>query len=415
MSQARLILVAALAAAGLTVAAAPAAQAAPTAQAASTNPSVTPRTTLEQETTDGLDGPHPPRWPEYINGGVWPTSHVQGVVVDDENGFVYWSFTQMLVKTDMEGNVVGTVEGITGHLGDIDLNPRDGRVYGSLEYKAEEAFYIAIVDVSRVDRVGMDAETDGVLTTVHLDEVVEDFTADMNGDGVFDGDTGDTEDHRYGCSGIDGVSFGPSFGAREDSRQKLMVAYGVYANTERADNDHQVVLEYDVRHWERYERPLSEAEPHRSGPRRVDDKLFLYTGNTTYGVQNLEYDPHTGNWMLAVYPGTKAEFPNYSLFMVDGGERPRRGEIVGQPEYERGRLLSLLPQGQHDEGSGVWGWDFDASYGLESLGDGYYYGAEGRSVPGEDGSSQEGEVHLYRWTGQPPAPFERVGEAGGEV
>ncbi len=36
-----------------------------------------------------------------------------------------------------EGNVIGTVEGFTGHLGDLDFNTQDGRVYGSLEYKAE--------------------------------------------------------------------------------------------------------------------------------------------------------------------------------------------------------------------------------------------------------------------------------------
>ena len=27
----------------------------------------------------------------------------------------------MLVKTDVKGNVVGTVEGFTGHLGDLDF------------------------------------------------------------------------------------------------------------------------------------------------------------------------------------------------------------------------------------------------------------------------------------------------------
>ena len=29
---------------------------------------------------------------------------------------------------------------------------------------------------------------------------------------MFDGNIGDTADHRYGCSGIDGVAFGPRFG-----------------------------------------------------------------------------------------------------------------------------------------------------------------------------------------------------------
>ncbi|TDC22930.1 hypothetical protein E1265_14200 [Streptomyces sp. 8K308] len=353
--------------------------------------------------------------PTHINGGAWPTSHVQGVTVDREGGFVYWSFTQMLVKTDLAGNVIGTVEGLTGHLGDIDLNPQDGRVYGSLEYKAEEAFYIAIFDVDAIDRVGMNAETDGVMTAVHLEEVVEDFTADMDGDGVFDGDTANTADHRYGCSGIDGVSFGPSFGSRASDdgdrgrqQQRLMVAYGVYANTGRADNDHQVILEYDVRNWARYERPLSQSDPHRSGPHRPNGKYFVRTGNTTYGVQNLQYDPSTGNWMMAVYTGTKEEFPNYSFFMIDGDVPPRRGEITGQPQRERGQLLSLVRDGRHDPATGVFGWDFHGNYGLEALGDGYYYAAEGRAVTVDGQRRQLGEVYLYRWTGATPTPFERV-------
>ncbi|GAA2669021.1 hypothetical protein GCM10010400_32530 [Streptomyces aculeolatus] len=351
--------------------------------------------------------PLPTDLPTHIKGGAWPTSHVQGVTVDTERGYVYWSFTQMLVKTDLEGNVVGTVEGLTGHLGDIDLNNRDGRVYGSLEYKAEEAFYIAIFDVDKIDRVGMDAETDGVMTAVHLEEVVEDFTADMNGDGVFDGDTANTPDHRYGCSGIDGVSFGPEFGKR-GGVQKLMVAYGVYSNTARADNDHQVVLEYDVRDWRRYERPLSQADPHRSGPKRTDGKYFAYTGNTTYGVQNLQYDPYTRNWIMAVYDGVKQGFPNYSFFTVDGSKKPVRGEIKGQAEPETGKLLTLRDAGLNDPATGLRGWEFHGNYGIDALGDGRYYVAEGRAVTEDGVKKQEGEVYLYRWTGETPTPFERV-------
>ncbi|GAA2129980.1 hypothetical protein [Streptomyces synnematoformans] len=351
--------------------------------------------------------PRPPQLPTHIHGGAWPTSHVQGVTVDTERGLVYWSFTQMLVKTDLDGNVIGTVEGLTGHLGDIDLNHRDGRVYGSLEYKAEEAFYIAVFDVDEIDRVGMNAETDGVMTAVHLDEVVEDFTADMNGDGVFDGDTADTPDHRYGCSGIDGVSFGPGFG-RRGGPQKLMVAYGVYSHTGRADNDHQVILEYDVRNWRRYERPLSQADPHRSGPKRHGGKYFAYTGNTTYGVQNLQYDPYTRNWIMAVYKGKKEGFPNYSFFTVDGTKKPVRGEIRGQAEPEEGRLLTLRDAGLNDPETGLRGWEFHGNYGFDALGDGRYYVAEGRAVDDGGTRKQEGEVYLYRWTGETPAPFARV-------
>lgn len=352
------------------------------------------------------------RLPDHIYGGAWPTSHVQGVTVDAERGLAYWSFTQMLVKTDLKGRVLGTVGGLTGHLGDIDLNPEDGRVYGSLEYKAQRAFYIAIFDVDKIDRVGMNAETDGVMTAVHLDEVADDFTADMDGDGVFDGDVADTADHRYGCSGIDGVSFGPAFGGTGGPR-RLMVAYGIYANNERADNDHQVILSYDTRTWRRYERPLSQSAPHRSGPRKPGGKYFVHTGNTTYGVQNLQYDPFTENWVMAVYDGKKPEFPNYSFFTVDATARPRLGEIRGQARPETGWLLRLREAGLHDPASGTYGWRFHGNFGFDALGDGTYYVAEGRAVDtdGDSVNEQEGEVYRYRWTGATPTPFERLAPA----
>lgn len=357
---------------------------------------------------DGARGGRQPALPSHVHGGAWPTSHLQGVTVDHRRGFVYWSFTQQLVRTDLDGTVLGTVEGLTGHLGDIDVDERDGRVYGSLEYKAAESFYIAVLDGPAIDRVGMDAERDGVMTAVHLDEVAADFTADMDGDGVFDGDTADTPDHRYGCSGIDGVSFGPAFGSR-GGRQTLKVAYGIYSHTGRTDNDYQVILDYDISSWDRYARPLTQDAPHHSGPRHPDGKFFVRTGNTTYGVQNLQYDPYTRNWFMAVYKGRKDGFPNYSLFTVDGSARPVRGTIEGQPTPETGRLLTLREAGLRDEATGIRGWEFHGSYGFDAVGDGRYYVAEGRAVEKDGVPAQEGEIRLHRWTGGTPGPFTPVG------
>ncbi len=353
--------------------------------------------------------PRQPDVPLHIHGGAWPTSHVQGVALDTEHGHMYWSFTQMLVKTDLDGNVLGTVSGLTGHLGDLDINPKDGRIYGSLEYKAEEAFYVAIFDGDAIDRVGMDAEEDGVMTTVHLDEVVADFTADMDGNGVFDGDTAATPDHRYGSSGIDGVAFGPAFG-KTGGKNRLVVAYGVYTNTSRTDNDHQVLLSYDVTRWRKYEQPLDQAAPHRSGPETYDGKYFVFTGNTHFGVQNLEYDPYTQDWMMAVYDGQKPQYPNYSFFRVDGDTKPRTGLVRGQATPETGELLELERAGMHDPASGTFGYEFHGNYGFVALGDGYYYVAEGGPVVRDGVTLQDGDVHLYRWTGGTPAPFERVTE-----
>ncbi|MCX4820499.1 hypothetical protein OG883_11385 [Streptomyces sp. NBC_01142] len=348
--------------------------------------------------------------PTAIDGGAWKSGHLQGMALDRRKGRMYFSFTNLLVKTDLRGKPLGSVTGFTGHLGDLDFNRQDGRVYGSLEYKAARAFYIALFDGDRITRMNMDALTSGVVSTVHLKEVVRDYTADMNGDGVFDGDTAKTPDHRYGCSGIDGVAFGPEFGS-SPGRQKLTVAYGVYSHTTRTDNDHQVLLQYDVRNWKKYERPLTESAPHTSGPAAPDGKYFVYTGNTTYGVQNLEYDGHSGNWLMAAYKGTKPGFPHYTLFVVDGQKRPVWGDIRGQQRPERGRLLSLLPEGLHHTPSGTYGWQSAGQYGLVSLDDGRFYLGEAGKIQDGTGTKETGEAVLHRWTGNAPTPFTKVDPA----
>ncbi|MET9508154.1 hypothetical protein ABZX62_06685 [Streptomyces flavidovirens] len=363
------------------------------------------------ERTSTAAAPKGRHLPAEIKGGAWKAGHVQGVAVDRRKGFMYFSFTNLLVKTDLRGNPVGSVSGFTGHLGDLDYNTTDGRVYGSLEYKSAKAFYIAILDVDRINRMDMDARTSDVVSTVHLQEVVDDYTADMNGDGKFDGDTAHTPDHRYGCSGIDGVAFGPELdrgGLVKRGRQVLTVAYGIYSNVKRQDNDHQVLLQYDVRKWRKYERPLPESAPHTSGPAYVDGKYFVRTGNTRYGVQNLEYDAHTGNWLMAVYKGAKPQFPNYSLFIADGSKRPVTGPVTGQPQPEVGELLPLLRAGLHHEASGTYGWESGGQYGLISLDDGRFYLVEAGTVVEDGVTKQTARAVLHRWTGRPPTPFTPV-------
>ena len=252
--------------------------------------------------------------PREVFSGVRGPFHVQGIAVDLKNGYMYFSFTTELLKTDLQGKLIGSVKGMTGHLGCLTVNPEDGRVYGSLEYKNDEigrgilrqlnkegngenpsdAFYVAIFDVDKITRPDMDAETDGVMKAVYLKEVVDDYygTA-VNG--------GREVKHRLGCSGIDGISFGPAFGAPKGSKPYLNVAYGIYGDTTRSDNDYQVILNYDPETWKQYEQTLTQQAPHRSGPAAPDHKYFVRTGNTSYGIQNLAYDCASGNWYAAVY------------------------------------------------------------------------------------------------------------------
>ena len=102
--------------------------------------------------------------------GTHGGNHIQGIAVDQEKGYIYYSFTTMLIKATMDGSIVGSVNGLTGHLGCIDFHEADRKVYGSLEYKNdaigkgihqklgiekeyEDALYIAIFDVDKIDRM----------------------------------------------------------------------------------------------------------------------------------------------------------------------------------------------------------------------------------------------------------------------
>ena len=341
-------------------------------------------------------------------------SHVQGITLDTKHEYMYVSFTTALVKVDLQGNIIGSVTGLIGHLGCIDFNDEDGRVYGSLELKhdgvgkgllknigaelaEEDSFYITRFDVDKINRFGMDAEKDGIMQAVYLPDVVKDYSDYLpNGD-----------HHRYCCSGIDGTAIGPVPGAGKDSPSVLLVAYGIYGRTARKDNDCQILLQYDWRKFDSVAQPLSQLCPHHSGM-PCEKRYFVYTGNTTYGIQNLEYDAYTGDYFAAVYVGEKPQFPNYPMFVIDGSVPPEEKEIPGL-DGEKGWMLSLKKQGLHDPASGIYGYSFPyGDTGLYSLGNGYYYISHhihpDKLVWGTD-------AKLYRYEGKPEALFTLVEDA----
>ena len=323
--------------------------------------------------------------PRQIYSGEQGPFHVQGIAVDLDRGYMYFSFTTTLLKTNMQGNLLGSVEGMTGHLGCMTLNPDDGRLYASIEYKhdaigkgilnklegvrndEQTGFYVAVFDVDRIDRIGMNAEKDDVMKTVYIKEAVDDYYAKVS-------NNGQELEHRFGCSGIDGVTFAPAFGQSRDGKKYLYVAYGIYGDTLRTDNDYQVILAYDTRDWKQYEQPLTQENLHKSGPEKPLHKYFLYTGNTSWGIQNLAYDKASGNMHAAVYNGKKSHYPNYSYFVIDGSKAPERKQLQGFDPAVEAEVLSLLPEGLHDAQSDTWGWNFKwGTTGLCPIGDGYFY------------------------------------------
>lgn len=294
--------------------------------------------------------------PKEIFSGWQRGGHVQGIAIDKEKGHVYFSFTTRLIKTDLEGNVLGSVKDLAGHLGCITFCPEDGNIYGSLEYKhdiigrgivnntgvefsQEDAFYLVRFETALITEEEMEAEK--VMKGIFLREVTEDYKATDEASG---------REHRYGCSGIDGTAFGPVFGCGKDSTRKLMVSYGIYRDAERDDNDYQVILQYDIKDFDRYAKAIDIMKLHYSGPENCEARYFLYTGNTTYGIQNLEYDESTGDYFAAVYVGVKPQFENPPMFIIDGSAASEYKELTGRGG-EKGLVLRLkgtsdFPYGQ---------------------------------------------------------------------
>ncbi len=294
--------------------------------------------------------------------------HIQGIAIDTKREYIYHSFTTSLLKTDLKGNVIGSVKGIIGHLGCLALNPANGRVYASLEYNDDaigtgileklnrkdvlpNSFYIAVFDVDKITRPDMDAEKDGIMKAVYLKEVVNDYNA---------------KGHKYGCSGIDGVTFAPKPG--KDSIDSLYVAYGVYGDTKRRDNDHQIILRYNIDSFVNYEAPINQNNLHTSGPVSADDRYYVYTGNTTYGIQNLEYVKENKCLLAAVYRGKKLRFPNYLMYAVDISTDAEYVKLKGINEI--GKLLPLKKLDFFKSRGRISGCNFPyGSTGLISLGD----------------------------------------------
>lgn len=350
--------------------------------------------------------------PRTIYSKEWKAGHIQGIAVDTKKGYIYYSFTTMLIKADLQGNIIGTVTGLLGHLGCIEFNEEDGRIYGSLEYKNDSigrgilkqenttkhwttAFYVAIIDVDKITRENMSAEKDGIMTSVYLPTVLEDFEAKVVTNGK-------TLEHRYGCSGFDGITFGPKFG-KSDGKRYLTIAYGIYGDSSRTDNDYQVLLQYDTKNWKKYEHPLSQESMHTSGPAKPAGRYFVYTGNRNWGVQNMEYDATRNFWFLGTYETKKSDFAGFTLHIVDGNIAPKKQTLKGVEYSKKQNVLTLCGRGMTDPNhTDVRGWHFDkASTGMHALGDNYFYiSHRKRNKP-----FQSCTATLYRFVGRETTPF----------
>ena len=300
------------------------------------------------------------------SGGSWDIKHCQGMAIDQKNGYVYYSFTNTFVKCDFEGNAIGSITGIAGHLGDICFNEKDGKVYASLNPEGKKALYLAIIDVNNLKEMNTDAVKSNLIRTVHLTHVWEDFKAKVKNNGK-------TYNRRYGVSGTDAMCFGPSF--ETGKGYYLTISCGTTPQIDRTDNDYQVLIQYDVTGWwSKYGQPLRYDKVHHIGPKEMHGKFFVYTGNTYYGVQTMTYFDELNLWFFNVYVTRKDNFPKYNLFIVDGDIKPQEKALKGQEKKDLQKVLTLYQDGNLDNETGIYGWKTaEGSRGMEYLFNGLFY------------------------------------------
>lgn len=308
--------------------------------------------------------------PERITIEFEGKDHVQGMAIDTAARCIFLSMTTTLLKTDYEGRVLERIDSIPGHLGAMTFDHEGRTLYASLEYKDDEIgrgiarhlgreayrqdqsrFYVAKVSADNFS-------APGAMQLFEVTEAIKDYKT------------------RYGCSGIDGVTIAPKIGKKPGER-RLYVAYGIYGDTTRTDNDHQILLEYKLSSFKSGKTPKASA------------KYFIYTGNTTWGVQNLCYDSNTGCIFMACYAGRKSSFPNYSLFALPVAQKPSKAVLKGLVNDGKHLCLKLSEKAP--------GWYFGAaSTGLCSLGDGIWFISSPFRLPS---GLQTATVTRYHWRG----------------
>ena len=347
------------------------------------------------------------KFPAVMETGEWKGGHIQGIAVDPVKGFVYYSYTTVLVKARTDGSIVGWVGGLVGHLGCIDFNDENGKVYGSLEFKhdiigkniaqnlgvtlpEEDAFYICIFDVDRIDRPCMDAERDGVVKSVYLPEI----SAWHHKKTVSGGE------NPFFVSGIDGLGIGPVFG-EGDGESRLMLCSSIFSSPEFPyRSDYNVVTQYDWQSLDRAAVPLRQDKLHHCGL-SPETYYFLDIGLCRWGVQNFEYDKSEGIWWASVYLLAEEPRSKFTLFAVDGLAKPQEKDSP----YGKKAHLALKKEGADFDENGIPGYAFPLGQtGIYAFGNGSFYFAEPHKT--EEGI-HSGTIYLYKRARGGNVPFIR--------
>ena len=284
-------------------------------------------------------------------------NHLQGMTVDDELKYMYLSTGDYIVKLDIStGCVVGSItnfgksagmtESMGAHLGCLDYY--DGWVYcGMIAANPSAKLFVLSVDASKIDRIGIDAMelTEGV-NAILLKDHIDDYRAQVtdkftNWSGIGHFTMTEEEGHRFGCGGVDAITFG-TYPGDESGKMYIIAGYSTFksVNNLRQDNTYTVLRFYPLDEvWDsdshqpkgeqniRYTQDrIKSAEYGENEALAAEKTLFLYTGNIDWGSQNLEFEEDSKDIVAYCYGPTDFwvddSQPPRVMFVIDGSIEP---------------------------------------------------------------------------------------------
>ncbi len=199
--------------------------------------------------------------------------HMQGFT--SGNGYMYWSFTDTLVKTTMDGIVRRQTEVFGGHMGDCDYY--DGKIYVSYMGNCPPGSYWEDWTAFRI--YVFDAEDLSLIKKLDLD-ICYKYKAIAR-----------TEGDTRGFQGIDGVAIAPD---PKTGEHKMFVACALWTGDEYPN---QIILQFTLD-------GVYETEYH------------IPTGNTVYGIQNLDYDWENKEFWFTTYGSSTPKGSKECLFCI---------------------------------------------------------------------------------------------------
>ena len=228
--------------------------------------------------------------------------HLQGFSTDNEKKYIYWSFTDSLVKTNIAGTMISQVHIGNGHLGDVDYY--NGKIYVSflgdaLPGKAWDdwtSFYIYVFDATDLK----------LIDKIRLSECEK-----------YKEIAGQENDTR-GFSGVDGVAIGRD---PESGERKIHIACALITDERYAN---QIILQLSL-------------------DGNYEKEFYINTGNTVYGIQNLDYDEEAGHFWFTTYGSSKPFQAKNTLFKIDSDLKT----ILAQHPYSTPYGFDCLGEGKY--------------------------------------------------------------------